>query len=344
MKKKPLTIVVVGASAGGLTALCEFVSHLPADGNAAIFIVLHLSKTGIGDYLVQRLRGYTDWTCVLAEENLAIQPRHVYVARMNKHMLLKDNHILLGGGPSENRWRPSIDVLFRSAAVEYRENVIGIILTGLLNDGTAGMSAIKQCGGATIVQDPNEAEFPDMPISVIEQMEVDSVASLSEIGNSITQLMTRTKKQNVEVPAIIAAESALSAKVVTGIEHVAEIGEKTLFACPDCGGGLWMVENNSNDAHYHCHIGHSYTEKDLAMVQVEAIEATLWVALRMMEERKLMLHKMAGQERNRGLKRVSDIHLKNATDLALHIDKLKEVLVITTQTSGAKDPDLKNEK
>ena len=170
---KDLFVVTIGASAGGLNAIYEIVSQLSPEINAAIFIVIHLSRAAIGDILVNRMQKSSSLPCEIAEHDKIFRAGYIYVAPPDAHLLVKDDHMVIGRGPEENRFRPSIDVLFRSAAASHGEKSIGIILTGFLNDGTAGMMAIKQSGGHCIVQDPNEAEYPDMPLSVLETMGVD---------------------------------------------------------------------------------------------------------------------------------------------------------------------------
>src|SRR5688572_2762208 len=163
----------IGASAGGTNAVSELISQLPATLNAAVFVVFHLSKIAMPEILLERMKKHTKLLCRIANDKEPIEPGTIYLASPNAHLLVKDKNILLGHGPTENRFRPSIDVLFRSIAADFGERSIGIVLTGFLNDGTVGMNAIKQSGGYTIVQDPNEAEYPDMPLSVLETMEAD---------------------------------------------------------------------------------------------------------------------------------------------------------------------------
>ena len=151
----PSFVIVIGASAGGLNAIAELVSQFPTDLNAAVFVVLHLSKAALGDILVNRIQKNTSLDCKIAEHNEEIKSGQIYIAPPDEHLLAKEDRIVIGRGPAENRFRPSIDVLFRSAAASHGEKVIGIILTGFLNDGTAGMMAIKQSGGHCIVQDRN---------------------------------------------------------------------------------------------------------------------------------------------------------------------------------------------
>lgn len=241
-------------------------------------------------------------------------------------MLVKDHRFLLGAGPEENRFRPSIDVLFRSAAVAYSSHAIGIILSGLLDDGISGMWAIKRSGGTCIVQDPNQAEYPDMPLSVINNMDVDHVATLDEIGPLIAKATIAKKARKQAVPKDVVTESKIAEQTAVGIDDVRKLDvEQSLFACPDCGGGLWESKNDVIKR-YRCHIGHAYTERDLVLKQAESAGATLWVALRMMEERRHLLKKMQVTYAQKGYKSLSDINIEKQAEMQRHVDKLREIL------------------
>jgi two-component system chemotaxis response regulator CheB len=312
---EPKFIVVVGASAGGM--------------NAAVFIVMHLSKTSISDFLMIRLKPLTALPCEIATEGALIQKGHIYFASPNLHLLVKKGSISLGRGPEENRWRPSIDVLFRSAAAAYSTRTIGVVLTGLLNDGTTGMLAIQRSGGISIVQDPNEAEFPDMPLSVLNTMEVDHCISLGEMGEVISGI-TRTTREEKPAPEDVIIESQIAERIVVDYDHVRQLGEKSIYACPDCGGGLWEINKGGPGQgkvdRYRCHIGHSYSERDLVIKQGETFEATLWTALRMMEERRNLLKKLEGDHAKKGLSTMAKNYKEKADEIQTHVDKLKEVL------------------
>jgi two-component system chemotaxis response regulator CheB len=318
-------VITIGASAGGLDAVRELIRQIPKNINAAIFVVLHLSKAAVPEILVERIKKVSALPCSVAIHNQAIKPGHIYIAPPDAHLMIKRDSIIIGHGPAENRFRPSIDVMFRSAAASFGESAIGIVLTGFLNDGTAGMWAIKQSGGHCLVQDPNEAEYPDMPLSVVETMEADYCIPLKAMGNIIRKIAEKKPVKTIEPPAIVRAESRLSEKAATDLEAVSELGEKTVYACPDCGGGLWNM-NNGRVKHYRCHIGHSYSEKDLQLRQSETIEQTLWVALRMMEERKILLMKLAAENRNKGLEFLHKSVSEQAGQLTTHIEKMKKLL------------------
>ena len=325
----PKFVVVVGTSAGGLNALSEFVSQIPPKTDAAYFIVMHLSRTAISDFLLLRLQKLTSLKCEIAQEGLAIAREHIYIASSNEHLLVKKDRIVLGRGPEENRWKPSIDVLFRSAAAAFSTRAIGVILTGLLDDGATGMLAIKRSGGTSIVQDPNEAEYPDMPLAVMNMMEVDYCIPLAEMGLVISEIV-QTDPARVEAPEDVLIESQIAERVVVDYDNVRQLGDKSIYACPDCGGGLWTItppgEDNSELTRYRCHIGHSYSEKDLIFKQEQVFESTLWVALRIMEERKTLLRKMESDNIKRGFVSGAKSYKEKADAIQIHVDKMKEIL------------------
>lgn len=332
MAQEPKHIVVVGTSAGGLSALNELVSQFDTAWDAAFFIVLHLSRKGISDFLRHRLQHYTKLNAVLAQDGLPIERGNIYIAPPGNHLLVKKGVVKLGHGPEENRWRPSIDVLFRSAAAAYNSQVTGLVLTGLLDDGTAGMWAIKRSGGTAIVQDPNEAEYPDMPLSVLNRMEVDHCLTLNEMGPALANLFATKQITNTPVPEDVKAEAAIAEKMASGPETLTPLGTQSVYGCPDCGGILFEIKDEKI-LRFRCQIGHSYNEEDLEIKQVENIENTLWVALRMMEERKNLITKIEGQTRARGYHRYADEHKQKGDELQVHINKLKELLYSTQQIS-----------
>lgn len=323
--KHPKFIVVVGASAGGLDALAEMVQTLQKGLDVAYCIVLHLSRKGIGDFVVHRLAQATSMHCSLAVNGAEIKKDNIYIARPNQHLLVKDNKFILGGGPEENRFRPSIDVLFRSAAVAYSSHTIGIILSGMLDDGTSGMWAVKRSGGTCVVQDPNQAEYPDMPLSVINNMEADHVVALNEIGSLIAKIVKKKKGRKKQVPQEIILESKIAETTAVSIDDIEKLADTSVFACPDCGGNLWAMKGDILNR-YRCHIGHAYTERDLIVKQAETASATLWVALRMMEERKHLLKKLEAENAKKGHKFLSSRNIEKQDEMERHINKLKKIL------------------
>jgi two-component system chemotaxis response regulator CheB len=324
MEKEPKYIVVIGASAGGLNSVIEVTAQLTPEMYMAVFVVLHVTPNSATDHLLQRIQKNTSYECEIARNETVVEAGHIYMADSDRHLVVKKGTMLLGEGPVENRWRPSIDVLFRSAAAAYDGRVIGIILSGLMQDGTAGMLAIKRSGGTLIVQDPGQAEYPDMPRSVLDNMEVDYCLPLEQIG----QVLLEKSKNGVHrhtVPKDVLAEAEIAEKAAIGIDKLKEIGEKSLFSCPDCGGGLWEMKHESF-SRYRCHTGHVYSSNELLFKQNEALENTLWVALRMMEERRNLLKKMSEEEKSKGWVRSAKQKKERELELHDHIGRLKQVL------------------
>jgi two-component system, chemotaxis family, protein-glutamate methylesterase/glutaminase len=320
-------IVVVGASAGGSLVLPDLVRQITPEMNVAVFIVLHLSKRSIGEMLKVRLQKYSKLTCKIPRHNETIKPGHIYIAKPDRHMMVKGNKILMGNGPMENRYRPSIDALFRSAAVEYNSSAIGIILSGLLEDGVSGMMAIRRCGGTCIIQDPDEAKFADMPRAVLKHLKPDFAMPVEEMGIALTKSLSRRVK-NTKVPQELVKESLIAERVNIGIDYVKELGTNSLFSCPDCGGGLWEIDNNGEKS-YRCHVGHAFSEEGLLGAMEVTTETALWTALRIIEERRNLLKSIAVKQN--GSKRLGGHTKARIAELERQIEQIKKVLFETEQ-------------
>jgi two-component system, chemotaxis family, protein-glutamate methylesterase/glutaminase len=263
---KPTTrdIVVIGASAGGLQALKVLFSNLPADLKAAVFLVLHLSPNR--ESMLSELIGmYGHLPTETARDGAKIVPGRVYVAAPDRHLLVERGHIHLSTGPKESRARPSVNALFRSAASAYGPRVIGVVLTGGLDDGTLGLWEIKRRGGIAIVQDPTEAQNKQMPASAAENVPVDYVVRIAEIAPLVTSL---TKERIVLNPE----ETSFSTNE-----------ERTGSTCPDCRGPLRLVRHGDL-VELRCRVGHSYSPRQAIEAHDEAEDRILWSAVEMLEE------------------------------------------------------------
>jgi two-component system chemotaxis response regulator CheB len=322
--EEPKFIVVIGASAGGIHALEELVLQLKPEDDAAYFAVLHLSRKGVGDVLFHRIRELSPLPCKIAVDDELIEKGVIYLGPPDHHLLLDKGRVLLGKGAAENGWRPSINNLFRSAAAAYNSRVIGVIMTGMLDDGTAGMSNVKRAGGLSIVQDPNEADHPDMPLSVLENVGADFTESLVNMGALLTEIINTTDPIEVDVPEDIIAEATIDRRVSTHVEDLSQF-EKSIINCPDCGGGLYITQKE-HPTHYRCHVGHSYTDRELLIRLSEVMEATLWTSLRMMEERRSLLMKLYQRDKDRGYKTTAERHMQRVSEMELHINNLKQIL------------------
>lgn len=284
-------IVVIGTSGGGVDALRAIVAALPPDFPAAICVVMHTSPDSPG-ILGDLLDRCGPLRTVTAHATERFNEGTVYVAPPDFHMLVEPGGLRLTKGPKENRFRPAVDPLFRSAAQVYGPAAIGVILSGNLDDGTAGLWAIKQLGGVTIVQDPDEAVCAGMPESAIRHVEVDYTARLDDIAPLLARLVSQpiAERQqsaplHVELEVRIAGEED---PVDTGFEHVAQ---PSRFACPECHGVLLQLEEGGR-VRFRCHTGHAYSIDTLVASISEGIEASMWMAIRSIEEARLLLDRM----------------------------------------------------
>ena len=204
--------------------------------------------------------------------------------------------MLVTKGARENRHRPAIDPLFRSAAVAHGARVIGVVLTGMLDDGTAGLMAIKRCGGVTVVQDPRDAAYSGMPVNALNNVDVDFCVAVAEMGPLLTRLVSQLHRKSKGVPLDIRTEAVIAERVLSDVSQVNGLGDQVPYNCPGCGGVLWEMDT-PGEKRYRCHTGHSYTGPALLASQSEKIEEMLWISLRMFEERKNLLTSMAKASR-----------------------------------------------
>jgi two-component system chemotaxis response regulator CheB len=259
-----------------------------------------------------------------------IRPGYLYIAPPSHHMMLKDGKVRINQGTMENRYRPSIDVLFRSTAVAYGVQVIGIVLTGMLDDGTSGMSAIKRCGGICIVQEPGDAAYSDMPQSVLNKIQVDYQVPVEEMGGLVKNIMHEPLPDQVTIPRELQIEAKITANMGTTIKDLPEIGHISDFVCPECGGGLYAVKNEPVPR-YRCHTGHVYTENALYDMQGFHLEESVWVSIRMLEERYNLLLLMATHAKESGMAELAESNVSRATEIEKHIERLKFVLAKLTE-------------
>ncbi|MDB5096764.1 MAG: CheB methylesterase [Cyanobacteria bacterium RYN_339] len=315
-------IVVLGTSAGGLDALDMVVGDLPSGLPATIFLVQHLSAEASGEAVLHRLRKHKHFKCKLGRDGEAFERGVIYLAPSDNHMLVKASTLLVTKGARENRSRPAVDPLFRSAAVNHRSRVIGVVLTGMLDDGTAGLRAIKQCGGITCVQNPADAEYPEMPQSAVNNVDVDHCVDLAEMGALITRLVHTPHGPMKPIPQDVKTEAIIAERVLSDIAQVSTLGSQVPYNCPNCGGVLWQMED-ATECRYRCHTGHSYTAPALLASQSEKIEETLWICLRMLEER-------ANLMRNMSLKHVrpngTGYYQERLKDNQVHIERIRKML------------------
>ena len=318
---KGRNIIVIGASAGGLEAIDKLVAQLRADMPASLFVVQHMAADANGEALLHQLRKH-DLACKLAEHGEVFKPGTIYIAPPDQHMLVKERTILVTKGARENRNRPAIDPLFRSAAVTHGSHVIGVLLTGMLDDGTAGMLAVKKCGGISVVQDPADATYPQMPQSALDNAEIDHCLPLAAMGGLLEQLSREHAGRRRAVPREIRVEAEIAERVLSDVSGVNGLGDQVPYNCPNCGGVLWEMEA-ADEARFRCHTGHSFTASTLMVSQSEKIEETLWIALRMFEERKNLLNSMIRRDGTRAMLSAK----QRAKETQIHIERIRAILM-----------------
>ena len=292
-------IVVVGASAGGVEALRSFVNCLPADLTASVFVVLHLSPMGTS-VLPRILERSGMLEAAHAEDRQAFKHGIIYVAPPDQHMRLADGLIRLDRGPKVNGHRPAVDPLFRSAADFYAGRVTGVVLSGVLDDGAAGLAAIGAAGGATLVQAAADALYPTMPAAAVEAVPGAFIGDTVELANRVIELTTVSA--GVPAPAVPldpTDEIVRYLEVERGATDAPQPGEPSGFTCPECHGALWEFGEGSIKS-YRCRTGHEFSFESLVAIQSEHVERALWVALRALEEKAAMLRNMSTKSGGRG--------------------------------------------
>jgi two-component system chemotaxis response regulator CheB len=323
MPESGCSIVVVGASAGGVEALQRFARALPADFPAPILVVLHASPSG-RSYLPEILTRAGALPAMHARNGEHFEPGKIYVAPPDTHLVVTDSVMTLSAGPRENGHRPAIDPLFRTAAAEYDSHVAGVILSGTLDDGTAGLFCVKEAGGATLVQNPSDALYRDMPKNAIAYVRPDYVQSVEEIVDTLVRLTASGRLKtgtNGDVPSDDDPTGAAPAPSA----EVAQPGELVAFSCPECGGTLWETVTGGTTS-YRCRVGHAYTLNSLIARHSETVERALWTAYRALEEQAAMSNRVSRRLAERGRAESSERFERRAELAAAQAEGLKEVL------------------
>jgi two-component system chemotaxis response regulator CheB len=295
-------IIVVGASAGGIEAISALVKGLPRDLAASLFVVVHVPPYA-PSMLPQILGRAGPLTVCHARDGEAIQPHHIYVAPPDKHIILEPGRMLVRRGPKENRFRPSIDALFRSAAYVYGPRVIGVVLSGVLDDGTSGLWSIKRLGGTVIVQAPEDAMHPEMPENAMEHVEIDHVSRASDLGPLLSRLADERAPTELRVDdehlRRLALEVEIAADDGAFDKGIMKWGDMAAFTCPECHGALVRLEEGTW-LRFRCHTGHAFTPSTLLAGITESVEQSLWQAMRAVEEQAMLLDHVAKHLRDTG--------------------------------------------
>lgn len=323
--------VFIGGSAGAIEVLVELLPLLSPDLSAAVLITLHVGRTGTSvlPMILDRVGGIH---VVTPEDGEVLANGTVYVAPRGQHMVAEGGRVRLQTGPTEHGVRPAIDPLFRSAARSYGPKAIGVIVSGMLDDGVAGLREIKAHGGWTLVQDPREAAFPSMPESAIAHVDVDYVLPVAGLAACIQRLVSAPPRRSVSAPGPMAKEHA------RGLEPSPPPGMETDVTCPLCGGVLWE-EIEDRLTTYRCRSGHVYSPQSLLSVQGDGLDSAIWRPIRIMTERGALLHRLSERAEQQGRGHAARMYSEQAVDALRRASELRRAAHSDPATRAGRDDD-----
>jgi two-component system chemotaxis response regulator CheB len=315
-------IIVIGGSGGALEALRTLVRGLPSDLPAALFVVVHM---GANSHLAEILAKSGALPVVPAISGEPFRQGQIHVAVPGSHLQLHHGHMLLRRGPRENLSRPAIDPLFRSAAASFGGRVIGVVLSGALSDGTAGLRAIKRCGGLAVVQDPVDALVSSMPRSALRHVAVDEVCAMDDMASRLAKLARQPAGATPDIPLDIRIEAAIAAQELVDMRADDMLGTPSRFTCPECHGALWEIEDGSM-LRYRCHVGHAFAADAVLASQGDEIDRLLGTLLRSHQERAALAHRMAKHERANDRQVLAEHLQGRARDYEHDVEIMKKLL------------------
>lgn len=321
-------VVVIGASAGGVETLRELAAALPPSLPASIFVVVHFPP-GTPSALPRILTRHGPLPAEHPRDGAPFEQGRIYVAPPDLHLLVKRGATRLVRGPRENASRPAVDPLFRTAARAYGPRVLALVLSGNLDDGTAGLAYVKRWGGLAAAQDPDDALFGGMPRSAIAHVDVDRVLTLAEMPAFLEEAVRMNvhddtdddlRARGADDPDVTELAAALRA------EEVRE-GAPSTFTCPECHGALWEVRDGEI-TRYRCRTGHAYNVETLFAHQGEAMEAALWTALTALEERAAMARRMVERMGDRGHPAIAARYAEQVAETEQRAELLRRALLM----------------
>lgn len=322
-------IIVIGASAGGFEAIKQVVSDLPVDLDAAIFIVWHMAADVRG-VLPRVLNMLGTLTAAHATDGETIVSGRIYVAPPDRHLLVETGRVRVTHGPKENLFRPAVDPLFRSAAVAYGARVIGVVLSGALDDGTAGMWAIKQQGGLAVVQEPADAQVPSMPVNVINAAKVDYIVPVKEMGALLSQLVKEHAAPNDTPESDFTIKARMEVLIAMKDEDTSRElfrqGRLTPYTCPECHGVLTALLEEQR-IRFRCHTGHAFSADSLLTSITTDIEKKLWAAIRNIQESTLLLNHIGDHFAEANEAKIAAVYFTKAKEAMLRAALVRRALL-----------------
>jgi two-component system chemotaxis response regulator CheB len=330
-------IVVIGASAGGVGSLQRVVEHIHPDFPVAILIALHLPE-GIRSMLPQILERAGNLPAGQARDGDPIERGRIYVAPAGFHLTVMRGRMVVTRGAREHGHRPAIDPLFRSAAVAFGRRAVGVILSGSLHDGTVGLREIKRAGGLAIVQDPNDTEWPSMPLSALKHVHIDHIAPASQIGMLLQELVMMPSRSAATMPDrdenVVKDELGELTMREDARDHP---GEPSPYSCPECGGVLWEIRDGEL-IRFRCRVGHAYTSETLTTEQALTVEHALWSALRALEEHAAVRRRMADRATLNGNTITAERYRRRARELDAQAEQVRNLVLAGVGSTEEESP------
>jgi two-component system, chemotaxis family, protein-glutamate methylesterase/glutaminase len=317
-------IVAIGTSAGGVEALLFLARNFPPNFPAAILVTLHLpsqSRSALDEILSRA----GPLPAAFAGDRQVFRKGRIYIAPPGRHLLIDGEHLSLGIGPRENNVRPAIDPMMRSAAVCCGPRAVGVVLTGTMGDGASGIHAVSQCGGLTVVQDPADAAFPEMPLNALNRLSPDHVVHLAELPRLLESLVHQPIGTAKPVPDNIRYEVEIARTGCATMNGMDRIGRRSPLSCPDCGGVMWEIDEDDS-IRFRCHVGHAYTAEMMQLAQEDVLRRALGSALRALDERVALSEKLRQQAATLGQNHVTAHWAQKKEEIQREADVIRDAI------------------
>jgi two-component system chemotaxis response regulator CheB len=326
-------IVAIGTSAGGVEALLFLAARFSPRFPAAIVVTIHLPSDNRS--VLDKILGKAGpLPAAFAGDGDALNKGHIFIAPPGRHLLIDGDRLALGGGPRENNARPAIDPMLRSAAVCCGSRAIGVVLTGTMSDGASGLRAVSQCGGITVVQDPRDAAFPEMPLTALNQAMPHHVVHLADLPFLLERLVHQPARDPVPVPDIIRFEVNVARGREASMNEMDQIGRRSVLTCPDCHGVMWEIDEKDL-VRYRCHVGHAYTAEMLGVALEGSLRRALESALRALEERVALAERLRKQASQRGESRVTELWAERKAEFEKEADVIRTAIKRADEMAAA---------
>ena len=322
-------VVAIGASSGGIEALLFLAKHFPANFPASVLVTVHLARE-FNSSLDEILSRAGPLKVQFATDGQPLRKSCIYLAPPDRHLLLNGDYLQLGSGPRENNFRPAVDAMLRSTALCCGGRAIGVILTGTMGDGASGLWALHTCGGITVVQDPNDAKFSEMPETALARITPEHVVPLSEMPELLVRQVNQPAVETRVVPQTLKLEVDIARGGGFHMDKMDKLGHRSVLACPDCHGVMWEI-NEDLLTRYRCHVGHTYTAELMSVALDESVQAGLASASRALEERLTLARKLQKEASQRGQEGIATMWFQRAREY----DREMRVLRDAIQKMGA---------